>query len=32
MARADAIPVGEPTTPDSEKELAEELDKEKLDP
>ena len=32
MARAHAIPVGEPTTPDSEKELAEELDKEKLDP
>ena len=32
MVRAHAIPVGDPTTTASEKELAEELDKEKLDP
>jgi hypothetical protein len=31
-ARARAIPVGEPTTPSPNKELAAELNKEKLDP
>jgi len=32
MVRAHAVPAGDPTTTASEKELAEELDKEKLDP